>query len=139
MGERGAGEGKEKGELGEKDLSTGWNVNFHERGDLGLLGLGLLSAEVVGLGRGNVPEQRTSNWRRHTSIPRRRPWAPCSERGSFQAVVSVWVDVGGGGGEGLDQEVAVMEGHVEAIPPHVFFPHERLPKLGTERENGLAG
>ena len=78
-----------------------------------------------------------SDRRRHTSIPRRSPWAPCSKRGSFQAVVSVWVDVGGG--EGLDQEVAVMEGHVETIPPHMFFPNERLSKLGAERESGLAG
>ena len=80
-----------------------------------------------------------SDRRRHTSIPRRGPWPPCSKRGSFQSIVSDWVDVGGGGGEGFDQEVAVMEGHVEAIPPHMFFPDERLSKLGAERESGLSG
>ena len=71
--------------------------------------------------------------------PWRSPWAPSSKRGSFQTVVSVWVDVSGGGGEGLDQEVAVMEGHMVTIPPHMFFPDERLPKFGAERESGLAG
>ena len=69
----------------------------------------------------------------------RSPWAPSSIRGSFQTVVSVWVDVSGGGGEGLDQEVAVMEGHMVTIPPHMFFPDERLRKLGAERESVVTG
>ena len=63
---------------------------------------------------------------------------PMFQKGPFETVVSVWVDVGGGGSEGLYQEVTVMEGHVETIPPHMFFPDECLSKLGAERESGLA-
>ena len=51
----------------------------------------------------------------------------------------VGIDVSDGGGEGLDQEVAVMEGHMESIPPHVILPDERLREFSAEGESGLAG
>ena len=142
MGDRGMEEEyEEKWELGEKDLLTGWNVDFHEREDTGLMGLGMgtLLAEKEGLGCGNIPERRTSNRRRHASITWRGPRAPGSKRGPFQAKMSVWVDVGGGGGKGLDQKVAVMEGHMESIPPHVILPDERLREFSAEGESSLAG
>ena len=51
----------------------------------------------------------------------------------------VGIDVSDGGGEGLDQEVAVMEGHMEPIPPHVILPDERLREFSAVGESGLAG
>ena len=50
-------------------------------------------------------------------------------RGPYQAVLTMGVDGGSGGGDRLEDEVAMTEVDVKAVTPHVFLSDEGWRKF----------
>ena len=76
----------------------------------------------------------------HPAAPWGKPGTKNSEGGPFHACKMVpRIDGGGGGGDGFDEEMTVMEGDVEAIPPHVLLAHERQRKICPKVEGNVVG